>query len=379
MRILLVGAGTIGSVIAKDLLMSGCRSLTVADVDRRRLKAIERAQPKYVHSRELDVTDEKSLENLMKGVDVTVNAASYKFNLNVLRAAISAKCDMVDLGGLYHMTLREMQYNGKAKAAGISVILGMGDDPGTSNVMARMASWDLDSISEVKVRWGSSSSGSESVAFGFSVATCLDEATMNAVKLSNGKVVEIPPISEREEVDFPDPVGRQQTYAILHSELATLPKFIKGVRNVTYKDSWDQATIDVVKFLRASGFASDGPIPIGGTKVSPRKVLLTLLSPNEPKSSVGCLKVVASGRRGGRRAEVTYILGPIYYSDVYGAPATAFSTAMPASIVAQMLSKGMIEQKGVLPPESLNRDQVRHFLREMKARGLVVQKLPSAY
>jgi saccharopine dehydrogenase-like NADP-dependent oxidoreductase len=375
MKGLLVGAGTIGSVIARDLLLSGCQSLVVADVDPRKLRAIQAEHGKYIRTEELDVSDEKALTRMMKEADVAINAASYRFNLHVLRAAMDAKCNMVDLGGLYHMTLKELEYDKKARDAGVTAIVGMGDDPGTSNVMARMASWELDSVSEIKVRWGSSATGSEDVAFGFSVATCLDEATMKAMKFSNGRIVEIPPVSEMEEVKFPDPVGKQQTYAILHSELATLPRFIRGVRNVSYKDSWDQATITVVRFLRASGFASDSTVEVDGKEVSPRKILLTLLSPNEPKTAVGCLMVTALGRRTGGPAKVSYCLGPIYYSDRYRAPTTAYSTAIPASIVAQMLSKGLIDEKGVLPPESFTKSQVSYFLREMKARGLPVRKV----
>lgn len=377
MKGLLVGAGNIGSVIARDLVLSGCQSLTVADVDRGKLQALRREHGKRVQIQELDVTDERALARQMKDADVTINAASYKFNLHVLRAAITAKCNMVDLGGLYHMTLQELRYDRRARETGTTVILGMGDDPGTSNILARLASWELDSVSEINVRWGSSTPSSEEVAFGFSVATCLDEATMKAVKFSNGKIVEIPPLSEMEEVEFPDPVGRQQTYAILHSELATLPKFIKGVRNMTYKDSWDQATIDVVKFLRSSGFASDSTVTVDGRKVSPRRLLLALLSPNEPRTAVGCLMVSVRGNLGGKPAEAAFCLGPIYYSDTYRAPCTAYSTAIPASIVAQMISDGRIEQKGVLPPEALTRNQVEYFLRQMEDRGLAVKKLPT--
>ena len=116
---------------------------------------------------------------------------------------------------------------------------------------------------------------------------------------------------------------------------------------MSYKDLWDQATIDVVKFLRSSGFVSDDTIAVDGRKVSPRRVLLTLLSPNEPRTAIGCLIVNAFGTRGGKPAKTTYCLGPICYSDVYHAPCTAYSTAIPASIVAQMLSDGLIGQKGV--------------------------------
>jgi saccharopine dehydrogenase-like NADP-dependent oxidoreductase len=378
MKCLLIGAGNIGSVIARDLLLSGCDSLTVADVSGRRLEALRSEHKGRVETLELDVTDEKALASQMREVDVTVNATSYRFDLHVLRAAIDSKCDAVDLGGLYHTTLQELQYDRRAKEAGICIVLGMGDDPGTSNVLARMASWELDSVSEIRIRWGSIAPGSEGVGFGFSIATCLDEATMNAVKFADGEVVEIPPLSEEEEVSFPEPVGLQRTYAILHSELATLPKFIKGVRNVTYKDSWDRATIDVVNFLRSSGLASSEEIVVEGSKVSPRKVLLTLLSPNEPKSAVGCLVVKASGRRGGKHTQVTHHLGPIRYSDMYHAPCTAYSTAIPASIMAQMMSNGLIEQKGVLPPEVLTRAQVDYFLRKMKSKGLVVRNTEGA-
>ena len=374
MNVLLVGAGTIGTVVAKDLILSGCRSLTVVDLDRRRLDELQMEHSR-VQACELDVTDEASLSRAMKDADVVVNAASYRFNLHVLRAAMAAKCNLVDLGGLYHMTLEELRYDTKAKRAGISVLLGMGDDPGTSNVMARMASWELDSVSEISIRWGSSSVGSADVAFGFSIATCLDEASKKAMKFSNGKIIEVPPLSEMEEVTFPHPVGKQQTYAILHSELATLPRSIEGVREVSYKDSWDQATINVVRFLLSSGFASDATIDLDGREVSPPKVLLTHLSPNEPETSVGCLLVTGRGKRKGRAAETTLCLGPIRYSRRYRAPSVAFSTAIPASIAAQMISKGLITQRGVFPSEAFSRDQVNHFLGEMKARGLVIRKL----
>jgi len=374
MKALLVGAGNIGTVVARDLVLNGCRDLLVADVDKTKLRTIVREHPNSVTTVELDITDESALTRLMKGSDVTVNAASYRFNLHVLRAAIRTGCNMTDLGGLYHMTRQELGFDAKAKKSGISAILGMGDDPGTSNIMARMASWELDSVSEIRIRWGSTA-GSGGVAFGFSVATCLDEASMNAVKFTDGRIVETPPLSEMERVDFPQPVGTQQTYAILHSELATLPKFIRGVREVSYKDSWDQATIDVAKFLLSSGFASDRRVRVEGLEVSPRKVLLSLLSPNEPKDSVGCLMVHARGRRDGRDATTTYCLGPIRYSRKHRASATAFSTAVPASIVAQMLGKGLIDQKGVFPPESLTKSQVDYFLGEMKSRGLIIRKL----
>ena len=375
---LLVGAGNVGAVVARDLVFSGCRDLTVADVDGVRLDALAHEHRGRVETLRLDVTDEAQLAKVMRGAAVAVNAASYKFNLHVLRAAIASRCSVVDLGGLYHMTLEELKYDRKARAAGVTAIVGMGDDPGTSNVMARLASWELDSVSEVRNRWGGASGPAEGVTFGFSVATCLDEATMGAMEFHNGRLREIEPLSAMEEVTFPEPIGRQRTYAILHSEVATLPTRIRGAKNVTYKDSWDDATMNVVKFLRDSGFASDKKVRVGGAMVSPRSVLLSLLSPNEPRSAIGCLLVKVAGSKRGRRTEVTYRLGPVGYSERFRAPVTAYTTAIPASIVAQMVAKGLVEQKGVLPPEDLDADQVEHFVREMRARGLSVERREDA-
>lgn len=375
---LLIGAGNVGAVIARDLILSGCRDLTIADVDGARLDALAREHRGRVETLRLDVTDEAKLAKVMKGAAVAVNAASYKFNLHVLRAAIASKCSVVDLGGLFHMTLEELKHDRKAKAAGTTVIIGMGDDPGTSNVLVRLAARELDSVSDVRIRWGSTSGPTESVTFGFSVATCLDEATMGAMEFSDGALKEIEPLSAMEEVTFPEPIGRQRTYAILHSEVATLPTRIRGVRNVSYKDSWDDATINVAKFLKASGFASDKKVEVGRTSVSPRRVLLSLLSPNEPRSAVGSLLVNVVGIKNGKPEEVTYRLGPVGYSKRYKAPVTAYTTAIPASIVAQMVSKGLVEQKGVFPPEDLGAEQAAHFLGEMKARGLNVEKQGAA-
>jgi saccharopine dehydrogenase-like NADP-dependent oxidoreductase len=373
MKLLVLGCGNVGAVIVRDLVRSRCEVI-VGDASRRNLEKAKEEHGDKIETRLLNVTDETRLAKAMNEVEATVNSTSYAFNLHVLRAAISAKRDLADLGGLFHMTLKELKYDRRAKERGISAVVGMGDDPGTSNIMANLGYWSMDSVDEIKVRWGSSSQTAKSVAFGFSVATCLDEASMNAMIFSNGRYKEVPPLSEGERTSFPKPIGELNTYAILHSELATLPTSFKGIRNVSYKDSWDKDTLSIVHFLRDSGLASRDEVEVRGRSVSPRDLLLTLLSPNEPKGTIGCLKVQVVGRKGESSSSSSYLLGPVSDSKEGRATVTQYTTAIPASIVGQMLANGSVEEDGVVPPEALGHEEVSLFLKEMRARGLRVKE-----
>ena len=197
---------------------------------------------------------------------------------------------------------------------------------------------------------------------------------MDAVIFRDGRYQEIPPLAEKETTKFPRPLGSMETYAILHSELATLPKYFRGVRNVSYKDSWDSDTLGVVRFLKDSGLASQDRTEVDGSMVSPRKLLLKLLAPSEPEGTVGCLKVQLTGRKDGTRASKSYFLGPVTGSKRHRATVTPYTTAMPASIVGQMLAKGGLQEKGVIPPETFAEEEVALFLKEMERRELRVRQ-----
>jgi lysine 6-dehydrogenase len=211
--------------------------------------------------------------------------------------------------------------------------------------------------------------------FGFSVLTVLDEATLPAILYVNGKLIEASPLSYPEDTYFPEPIGTIKTYAIIHSELATLPYTIPGVKTVTYKDSWDESVFPILDFLRGIGLTSDEEIEINGCKISPKKLLAMLAKPGEPRDIFGCLRVELIGYIGGLKGRLVYFLGPVGYNDDWNVGVTAYTTGIGASIGAQLLGEGYFTEKGVIPPEKIS--EPGEWIRRLVDRGMNITEVKS--
>jgi len=379
MKYMVLGIGNIGKVIVRDLLLNASELEKVIIVDYN-IEELERFS-KEINDPRLeinkgDVRDVDSMYDLMRKADVVVNATWYEYNLHAIKAAIKARKDLADLGGLYWMTKRELEYDEQAKEAGITILIGVGDNPGTSNVVVGYASKKLDKVEEIHIRWGSTSvAGEKPSLFSFSVSTVLDEISMPAILYMNGKLVESTPLSYPELTYFPEPIGYKKTYAIIHSELATLPYTIPDVKTVTYKDAWDDSLFPIIEFLRESGLVRKDEIDVMGCKVSPQKVLASLIKPEESKNEVGALRVELKGYEGGIPVRYIYFIGPFTYSESFRAGVVALSTGYGASIGVQLLAKGYVPRKGVIPPELITEPAL--WLKELTKRGVSIREIKS--
>ena len=374
MKVMVIGVGNVGRVIIKDLLSYGDKIDNVLAVDYR-YDVLDKLAKEINDSRldiaRGDIRDIDTMSELMKRVDVVVNSSWYEYNLYAIKAAIKAKRDLADLGGLYWMTRKELEMDEEVRGAGITVLIGVGDDPGTSNVLIAYGASKLDEVDEIHIRWGSHSE-TEATPFGFSVLTVLDEATMPAVLYLNGKLVEAPPLSYPEITYFPDPISYKKTYAIIHSELATIPYTIKGVKTVTYKDTWDEDFLPIINFMKKIGLTSREPVKINDFEISPQKFLASLTKPGEPKDIIGCLKVELKGYKDGVETIIRYYLGPVGYHEEWGAGVTAYTTGVGASIGVQILGSGGVSSKGVVPPELI--DEPSLWLKNLAKRGIPVKE-----
>ncbi|MDI6892988.1 MAG: saccharopine dehydrogenase C-terminal domain-containing protein [Bacillota bacterium] len=373
MRILVVGgAGAMARVTIRDLLADAeVEAVIAADRDGPALAQLRSVVDDHrLVVEQIDVRDEAGLVVLMKRADVTVNATWYRFNLVVMGAAIKARVPLIDLGGLYHMTRRQLAMDPQVREAGILVIPGMGSDPGTSNVLCRWAAGRLDRVREIHIRYGSTAGGQ---TFGFAASTVLDEASRPAVVVRHGQVVEAPPLSDPEEVRFDPRLGHLTTYTILHSELATVPRSIPGLQEMTYKDSWDAAAIARVRALVELGLASEEPVATPWGMVAPRDVLLGMLRhtlrEEEPSPGWDELLVRAVGTRDGVETEVRVEV--VSAGDLEGnVTGLAYLTGVPPAIVARMVARGEVKGAGVLPPEVCVPPEP--YLRELSRRRVEI-------
>jgi saccharopine dehydrogenase-like NADP-dependent oxidoreductase len=218
------------------------------------------------------------------------------------------------------------------------------------------------------------------LATSYTIHTVLDEASQPAALFTGGRLTFVEPLSGGDPVDFPAPVGRQYPARTLHSELATLPASFKakGVRDVSFRIAFPGDLTDRLRFLHRLGLTSTIAVPVNGTRarVVPRDLLLALLARQPASVATGpvdeyeVLRVTVRGTREGQAVE------DVIDCHVPGIPAWELGvdvdTGCPPSIVAQMLVRGEIAARGVLPPERVIPPDP--FFAALAERGMRIQR-----
>ena len=257
------------------------------------------------------------------------------------------------------MTRTLMAMSAEAEAAGITAIMGMGGTPGITNLLARLAVDKLERVESVRVQLGCSDATPSTAALvaPYSIRTILDEFTQQPQVFQDGTWYPQPPLSGREELEFPAPVGRAHAIYSLHSECATFPVSFqdKGIRHASFKIAFPGDFLTKLKFLVDLGFGSNEPIHVQGVSVSPREVLAKLLemTPVEQVEPQDCdvLRVVVSGETNGQHIEITNQVIVLPYRR-WGISAGALDTGVPLAIAGRMLGSGEITLRGCHGPEA---------------------------
>lgn len=379
-RVFVLGGGRMGLVAARDLVESKLvDSVVIGDVDLSRAERLAKEiGSRKVEVAKVDATDHQRLVLALKGCNVLVNAVWYEYNVAVMKAAIEARVHYNDLGGLFHVTRKQIELDPDAKRAGVTAVLGGGESPGISNVMCAASAREMDSVEEVRIRVGGREMmASEKLLFPFAVSTVFDEYSKRPVMFLDGRFEEVETLSGEEDVEFPPPVGKNRCHYSIHSEIATLPTSFERVRNVDFKLGVSEKIFKAIKPLLDAGFYDTKPIDVGGSGVSPRDFaiayLSSLASSEEPYRSVALMTTV-SGRKDRRRVSQT--------RTVIGEPSgrfgvkngTALLTGIAASIVAQFIVSGQIVRTGALAPELCVPPGL--FFDELRKRGVIVEVGP---
>ncbi len=228
MRIAVLGAGgTMGPAIVRDL--SGARGvdgLTLLDLDGDKARAVaDRHGGGIATGASVDARDRQALTLAVEEHALVLNAAAYRCNLEAMDAALAVRANYVDLGGLFHLTRRQLRLDDAFAQAGLVAILGCGAGPGKTNVMAARAARELQRVDTIRC----ASAGvdedppSGGLAVPYALPTLLDELTEPAVVVRGGQEIALDPLTPGGTVEFPAPIGTRQTIHTLHSEVATLP------------------------------------------------------------------------------------------------------------------------------------------------------------
>jgi lysine 6-dehydrogenase len=378
--VVLGGAGMMGRITVRALTeYPEITQITLADYSEQRAQAVAaELKSSKILVRQIDVTDEERLRALLRGAHVVLNAVDYSFNLSVLKACISERVHYADLGGLFHMTRQMMALHDEAVAAGITAIAGIGGTPGITNLLARMAADQLDSIESMKVQLGCTDTPTSNAPLvaPYSIRTILDEFTKEPQVFQDGVWYAQRPLSGAEELDFPAPVGRATAVYSLHSECATFPLSFsdKGIRHASFKIAFPGDFMAKLKFLVDLGLGNAEPIAVRGVNVVPREVLATLLEafPPEPSEPQDCdvLRVVTTGKIMERPVTITNQMIVLPYQR-WGISAGDLDTGVPLAIAGRMLARGDITLRGVTGPELCV--PLEPFFSELANYGLSVE------
>ncbi|MBS7641387.1 MAG: saccharopine dehydrogenase family protein [Candidatus Bathyarchaeia archaeon] len=344
MRIILIGCGHIGSVLAADLAENMPSSeIVVSDSDVKRVEeVISKIRRGNLSIAQLDAADYQNLVNVLKRFDIAVGLTPGRLGYQAVRACIETGVDMVDLS---YMPEDVMLLNQKALEAGVTVIPDCGLAPGLSNMFVGRAASLLDQVEEAIILVGGIPE-KPIPPLGYKVTWCVDdlieEYTRRVKIVRDGRLVEVEALDGLELIEFPE-VGVLE--AFYTDGVRTLHHTIKGVRNMWEKTLRYPGHAEKIKLLRDLGFFDE---PYRQTTM---RLLEERLSLPELRDLV-VMSVKVIGLRGGSRVAYIYHLLD-RYDDVGKVTAMARTTAYTASIVIQLLARGEIREKGIIPPENL--------------------------
>jgi len=293
----------------------------------------------------------------------------------IMNQAFKRRAHYIDLAGYPEV---QMKQDSKWKRARLVAILGMGEDPGLSNVLARRGVDLLDRVDEIRIRDGETST-SEAYPFValFAPDVFLEEAVAPARYFEGGKMKTKPPMSGREIYRFPPPIGDVPVYNMDHEEVHTLPQYLpKKPDFVDFKLALTDETASSIRLLQGLGLLNRRPLQVGTVKVSPLSLLLRLLPPpsqiaGKIRGNAGILVEIAGEVSGERLLYRLYVMmshDEAY--EKYRSNATSYLTGTPTAVCAIMLAEGRVENRGVIVPECLNAER---FIEEARKFGIQVQ------
>jgi len=368
--LVLGGTGGMGQGVARDLIkQEQIKKVILGDIniDPGRVQEKLRSSEKVSLIR-IDVNDHNGLVRAIKDAGIVINCAGpfYKTAVAVARAAVEARVNYIDICDDYEATeiLFASDIDQAARQAGITVLTGMGSDPGTNNVIVKWYANQLDHVDEIDLFWVVSIAELAGAAWDHSLHMTLGKIP----QYLGGKLEYVEGGTGEETAQFLEPLGTCQVRYVGHPQPLTIPRYIQGVKKVVIKGALIPSWVDqLIKEQKETGLLSKDPIEVKGTKVTPYDLALQLwnsIPNNRDKGPLASgLKVIVKGERG--RKQVTYT------ADIVGRMVPG--TGLPASIAALMLDAGDVKVKGVVAPEGCI--DPGKFIVELLKRGAKIHQM----
>jgi saccharopine dehydrogenase-like NADP-dependent oxidoreductase len=385
MRILVVGAGGVGTAVVRTIVRRDFfEALVVADHDEARARAAaEGAADRRVTAARVDASDAAAIADLARrhGATHVLNAVDPRFVMPVFDGALAAGADYLDMAmslsrphperpyELPGVKLGDEQFAQAARweDAGRLALVGMGVEPGLSDVFARYAADHLfTEIDELGTRDGANLTvDGYDFAPSFSIWTTIEECLNPPVIWTADRGwYTVAPFSEPEVFDFPGGIGPVECVHVEHEEVLLMPRWVKA-RKVTFKYGLGEEFIAVLRTLHKVGLDRTDPVTVRGAggpvAVSPRDVVAACLPDpatlGDRMRGATCagLLVTGTGPEGRpREVYLHHVVDNAWSMGEYGSQCVVWQTAVNPVVALELLAEGTWSGSGVLGPEAFD-------------------------
>ena len=370
-KVIVLGAGMVGTVMAADLLADAFIDVTLADVRPEALRgAAGRIGPR-LRTVQADLGEVETLKRTIAPFALVLGALSSRIGFQTLRAVVESGKNYCDIS---FMPQDAWELDELAKANGVTAVVDCGVAPGMSNMLAGFGDAQLDQCERIEIYVGGLPRERRwpfQYKAGFSPHDVIEEYTRPSRVVEHGRIVVKEALSEPELMDFPG-VGTLEAFNT--DGLRSIANFIKApfMKEKTLRYP---GHIELMRVFRETGLFGHDPVDVGGTQVRPIDLTSALMFPKwtyEPgEEDLTVMRVLVEGTKRGQRVCYTWDLLD-FFDRTSQCTSMSRTTAIPCAIVARMIAAGQVRMRGVIPPELLGRDPgvLDHVLQEHAKRGI---------
>ena len=368
-KVIVLGAGMVGSAMAID--MAKQHQVTLADLSESVLKAVKQ-KCNDLTTQQLDVTDVKKLQSILKQYDLVINAVPGFLGFETLKAVIEADMNVIDIAFFPENSL---ELNALAKEHNVTAIVDCGVAPGMDNVILGYYN-EIMKLTDFECLVGGLPKLKKwpfCYKAPFSPIDVIEEYTRPARYVEHGKEIVREPLTDCEYVEF-DQVGTLESFNSdgLRSIIYTMPH----IPNMKEKTLRYPGHVEYVKVLKESGFFDREKIMVKGSMVSPLdftcQVLFNEWKLGDTEEEITVMRVTLKGENSsGQKEEVVYTLHDEYCSETKTS-SMARTTGYTATAAANLFLEGLFTEKGVFPPELVGKHRVcfDYFMRYLAKRNI---------
>lgn len=391
-NLLIIGAGAAGSVVAQKCAMNRevFKNIHLASRTLSKCEKVQKLCKTPITVSELDADNVADTVALIKQVkpDLVINMALPYQDLAIMDACLETGVHYMDTANYEPKDVAKFEYHwqwayqDRFKEKNLSAILGIGFDPGVTNVFTAYANKHLfDEIHYLDIIDCNAGDHGKAFATNFNPEINLREVSQDGKYWENGEWVPVPALSISEMIDFPE-VGPKKAYVIYHEELESLVKNIPHLKRARFWMTFGDEYIKHLDVLKNIGMTRIDPVEHQGMKIIPMEFLKTLLP--EPsslaenyhgKTSIGC--VMEGIKDGQKKRYIVYnVCDHELTNNEVKAQAVSYTTGVPAATAAILFAKGIWGGAGVYNVEQFDPDP---FLEELSKQGLPwhVEELPA--